>query len=391
MQDYKESNKKSKYMEDKYFDNLLTSYYEDYNKLKNKYNFKDESDINNNIDIDEKEYLIKKQNIDKLFTGDLLDIQDFNFDFCDNLINDIPKDNNYALLKTTQNKEDYELRLQGFIKNKKYGVLNEEKIEDENEEEDKVNIKAKDSEDLKKNIDNNINNNKINENDIKNNTSENNINNIAINENEEKESIGYIEDNQQFQENNDNYLKLTQKKSEEELPLFSDIISSNYNKNYKVPTYNNNEDEIVKKPKEEKNSNYEKEIEDENENRLILINKNREKMKFEDIISSDFEKDYKIPEYNIPNDVIKELKKEEKENNNITNNNNNLKEVNNIIKNNEEEGALIDAESVKEKENNEPEPEKKVEKKNSDDNDNLDDLKEIEYDDDDKQYNDFEG
>ena len=96
-------------------------------------------------------------------------------------------------------------------------------------------------------------------------------------------------------------------------------------------------------------------------------------MKFEDIISSDFEKDYKIPEYNIPNDVIKELKKEEKENNN-----NNLKEVNNIIKNNEEEGALIEAESVKEK-------------KNSDENDGIDDLEEIGYDGDNKQYNDFEG
>ena len=94
-------------------------------------------------------------------------------------------------------------------------------------------------------------------------------------------------------------------------------------------------------------------------------------MKFEDIISYDFEKDYKIPEYIIPNEVLKEL---EKENNNI--NNNNLKEVNNIIKNNEEEGALVEAESVKEKE---------------DENDDIDDLKEIGYDDDDKQYNDFEG
>ena len=251
MDDYKNSNKKSKYIEEKYFNNLLTTYYEDYNKLKNKYNFKDQTDFeSNNIDIDEKEYSIKKQNMNKLFSLDLFDIQDINFDFSDNLISNLSNDNQNTLLKTTQNKEDYNFRLQGFIKNKKNIIINEEKLEDE--EEDKVNIKAKNSEDLK------------------NNTSENNINNIAINENEEKESIGYIEDNQQFKENNNNYLKLNQKN--EDLPLFSDIISSNYNKNYKVPIYENNENEIIKKSKED----FKKKVENEEENKLILINDNKE-------------------------------------------------------------------------------------------------------------------
>jgi len=90
MEDYKKNNKGSKYMEDKYFNNLMKSYLEDYNKLKNKYKFKDDEDQKNiNIEIDEKDYDLKKQDIKQIFSGDLLDIQDFNFDVCDKLINDL--------------------------------------------------------------------------------------------------------------------------------------------------------------------------------------------------------------------------------------------------------------------------------------------------------------
>ena len=397
MDDYKNSNKKSKYIEEKYFNNLLTTYYEDYNKLKNKYNFKDQTDFeSNNIDIDEKEYSIKKQNMNKLFSLDLFDIQDINFDFSDNLINNLSNDNQNTLLKTTQNKEDYNFRLQGFIKNKKNIIINEEKLEDE--EEDKVNIKAKNSEDLK------------------NNTSENNINNIAINENEEKESIGYIEDNQQFKENNNNYLKLNQKN--EDLPLFSDIISSNYNKNYKVPIYENNENEIIKKSKED----FKKKVENEEENKLILINDNKENMKFEDIIKSDFNKEYKIPEYKIPNNIKKEIENDEKEDKNKRiifeeNKNNNiniskenkvndkLKEVNDLIINKKEKGEFIEDDNYKKEKNKKEESKvehnenvKEKEKKNIDDNYSdefekieVGDLQEIDNEDENnKKYNDFE-
>ena len=138
---FKNKNKRSKFMEDKYFNNLMTSYIEDYNKLKNKYHFKDDEDMKNtNIEIDKKDYDLKKQDINKIFSGNILDIKDFNFDICDNLINDMPKDDNITLLKSTQNKEDYEYRLQGIAKNKKNETLKEE-----NEEEDMVNIKGKDS------------------------------------------------------------------------------------------------------------------------------------------------------------------------------------------------------------------------------------------------------
>ena len=94
--------------------------------------------------------------------------------------------------------------------------------------------------------------------------SENNNNNTnknnEINTIEEKEQIGYIEDDTQFNlKNNENYLILNQPNKNGDLPLFSDIISSDFYDNYRVPFYENPEnivaeEENVVKPKEEENS-----------------------------------------------------------------------------------------------------------------------------------------
>ena len=132
MDDYNTSKKFSKYSEEKKFNSLLTNYYQDYNILKTKYNFVDEdNEEQNDYNITDEEYLNKRQNVEKIFSGDLFDIQDINFDVTDNLLMELPKDNNYSLIKNTQIKEDYDFRLQGFNKNNKYFVPNEEKIEDE--------------------------------------------------------------------------------------------------------------------------------------------------------------------------------------------------------------------------------------------------------------------
>ena len=381
MQDYKDTtNKKSKFMEEKYFNNLLSTYYDDYIKLKNKFNLKDKDDTEkNNLNVDEKDYEIKKENINQIFSGDLLEIQDFNFDVCDNLINEIPKENNYTLLKSTQNKKDYELRLQGFNNNKNQNqkinkslTLNEEQNEDE---EDKVNLKGKNSTE-KINNDKNID---INDNNI--NNEENNINNIEKNVNEEKESFEYMENNEQFNENNDNYLILNQQNIDEDLPLFSDIISSKYNKNYRVPFYEHDE--------EEKNIEIKKveKIEYDDENKLILVNENKKYMKFEDIIKNDFNEDYKIPEYKIPNDIKKEIEEEQKNKqeqkiNNEENKKNDVinNEVNNVIKI-KESGAFIEdngtkVEEKKENENiKEENDSNKIKKEENNNNDNYDDEK----------------
>ena len=410
---FKNKNKRSKFMEDKYFNSLMTSYIEDYNKLKNKYHFKDDEDMKNaNIEIDKKDYDLKKQDINKIFSGNILDIKDFNFDICDNLINEIPKDDNITLLKSTQNKEDYEYRLQGIAKNKKNETLKEE-----NEEEDMVNIKGKDSGNL---IINGKDKKDINNSEVKN--KNNIINEKNMNDNNEdnkaKESEVYIENDAQFKEN-DNYLKLNQQKLDDDLPLLYDILSSNYNKNYKIPFYEHEKDETLKKS-EDNYSDFEegKILEEAAENHLILINENKENMKFEDIIRSDFDKDYKIPEYKVINSIqIEKVNKQpdnqkqrvDNEENKIgnkiaVNNNNNL--LSDKIR---ESGALAEVENEDNKNDEEKkEVELKNEKVNIDnikdkrDNDEnydfneenfdkiaVDDLKDIEDFDEEKKYNDF--
>ena len=60
----------------------------------------------------------------------------------------------------------------------------------------------------------------------------------------------------QFHEDNDNYLKLNQHNlNDDELPLFDNIISNNYNKEYKAPIYEHDkiEKEEKKEEKEEEN------------------------------------------------------------------------------------------------------------------------------------------
>ena len=411
---FKNKNKRSKFMEDKYFNSLMTSYIEDYNKLKNKYHFKDDEDMKNtNIEIDKKDYDLKKQDINKIFSGNILDIKDFNFDICDNLINEIPKDDNITLLKSTQNKEDYEYRLQGIAKNKKNETLKEE-----NEEEDMLNIKGKDSGNLiingkdKKDINNSElknKNNIINENNMNDNNDDNKV----------KESEVYIKNDAQFKEN-DNYLKLNQQKLDDDLPLLYDILSSNYNKNYKIPFYEHEKDETLKKS-EDNYSDFEKGkiLEEADENHLILINENKENLKFEDIIRSDFDKDYKIPEYKVINSIqIEKVNKQpdnqkqrvDNEENKIgnkiaVNNNNNL--LSDKIR---ESGALAEVENEnnkndEEKKDVEPKNEKvNIDNNNKDKRDNdenydfneenfdkiaVDDLKDIEDFDEEKKYNDF--
>ena len=184
MQDYNESKRISRYSEEKQFNNLLSNYYQDYNVLKSKYNFINEEEKDKNeYDITEEEYFMKKQKVEKIFSGDLLDMNDFNFDFTDKLINDFPKENNYSLIKNTQLKDDYDFRLQGFSKNNKYMVPNEDKIEDEENENENENEENNKENNNNINI-NNLQNDKIEEQDKENIKEEDNNNKEVILENE---------------------------------------------------------------------------------------------------------------------------------------------------------------------------------------------------------------
>ena len=180
MDDYISSHKMSRYTQEKNFNNLLSNYYSDFNKLKNKYNFSEEEDPEKNeLEVSEEDYIIKRQNIDKIFSTDFFDMKELNFDVTDNLINEFPKENNYSLIKNTQIKDDYDSRIQGFLKNKKYLIPNNEKITDEEMENFNENEENNDNdENINLNAQNEINeiNNKNNKNE-ENNLSENNNNN----------------------------------------------------------------------------------------------------------------------------------------------------------------------------------------------------------------------
>ena len=84
-----------------------------------------------------------------------------------------------------------------------------------------------------------------------------------------------MENSEQFKEDNDNYLKLNQQNLDDEFPLFVDIISKDYNKDYKVPFYEHHK--IEKEEKEENFNDIEKKKEEDIDiNRLILENINKE-------------------------------------------------------------------------------------------------------------------
>ena len=121
MNDYYNTPKFNRRKDEKSFNNLLNSYYSDYKKLKNKYNFIEEEqneedypeDQNNNY-VDYEEFQQKKRNIYSLFlSNDTMDLDDINFDLTDNIINNMYDGRKETLLKNTQTNNDYNLRISG--------------------------------------------------------------------------------------------------------------------------------------------------------------------------------------------------------------------------------------------------------------------------------------
>ena len=123
MNDYYNTPRYYQRKDEKTFNNLLNTYYNDYQKLKNKYNFiedesNEEEDLEeeNNMNYNEDEYQTKLKNLNLLFlSNDTSDIDGINFELTDKIINTLYNGKNDSLLKNTQTKDDYILRL-NFIK-----------------------------------------------------------------------------------------------------------------------------------------------------------------------------------------------------------------------------------------------------------------------------------
>ena len=320
--------------EDKNFNGILNKYYNDYNKIKNKYNvIEDESveeEYANYNRFDYNEYENRKANINYLFFSyDSPEIDENTFDLTDTLVNDMYNGNEDTLLKNTQIKSDYDKRLDE--ENELRAPSNQptlsnyvnEKLDDENENEppvydDDKNKKEEEKKENESKIDD-----KKNENDIINEEKENDNDNEV--DNIDKKSLRESEKNNKKED--EEYILMLEnnnQNNDDELMMFRDIISSDFRKYYnppyyKIPEYILKEIEKEKEEKIEKKEEYEK-YKDHN-----IVNKDEDGniKKLENIIKEDNKNPqldqiidpYDKNEYPPQNPEIKEEEKEKEKKN----------------------------------------------------------------------------
>ena len=224
--------------EDREFHQLLNAYFNDYNKFHKKYIIpympqKEEP----KSDFDINQYELKKKNISSLFFNyDLKNVEDYDFYFTDNLINTMYNGDNDTIIKNMQIKNDYEIRLNGN-KRKEIKINNFMDNDDYNDYDD-------DDHDGNKGKKRNI---VFNE-EKGSGTESSNMNKkkyqlYKVNEDEKKneednddQNIFYLQNRNIAQD--DNFLNFkTNIYFNTSLPLFSDIIKSNFNENYDAPIY----------------------------------------------------------------------------------------------------------------------------------------------------------
>ena len=213
--------------QDRAFNQLLNSYYDDYNKFKNRHKIlskplrAERTAFNYNL------YELKKKNFNTLFFNyDLKNNEDFDFGFTDGLIKSMYNGKNYTLIKTKEIKNDYDMRLnENENNNIMYNnyVDSDEDINIDTGEEKKINFGeeiisgTESSKKPKKN-------NKFNR--VK------KIKEVSGDD----ENIFYLKDGDQVID--DNYLDFKNKLYyNNTFPLFNEIINSNFNKDYEIPIY----------------------------------------------------------------------------------------------------------------------------------------------------------
>ena len=213
--------------QDRAFNQLLNSYYDDYNKFKNRHKIlskplrAERTAFNYNL------YELKKKNFNALFFNyDLKNNEDFDFGFTDGLIKSMYNGKNYTLIKTKEIKNDYDMRLNEYENNNiMYNIYvdSDEDINIDTGEEKKIDFGeeiisgTESSKKPKKN-------NKFNR--VK------KIKEVSGDD----ENIFYLKDGDQVID--DNYLDFKNKLYyNNTFPLFNEIINSNFNKDYEIPIY----------------------------------------------------------------------------------------------------------------------------------------------------------
>lgn len=348
----------NKRRQDREFHEILSNYYNDFNKLSKKHPF-----LKNNQNFikpkqqetfDYNQYEMKKKNINALFFKYDNSENDLNFDFTDELINSMNDGNNKSFLNSFEIKQDYNKRLalhkKNEIKNEFETDINNTNLysldkninlsiisdQKQTKTDDKINqiknVPAKQTKKDEINQNNNDQEKQIKEDNviqndliIENYQDINDINNkqpkIQLENKKEELELNEIKEEQEDElARYKNYLK------ENKFPCFEDFINP-YNKtNFIPPVY------IPEEPESEKNESESKKIseyndfenieENKNENESNLkkssVNKdeNAQLQNVENIINSNSNMEYPNPLDNNFNNLGNEKKEENKEEDN---------------------------------------------------------------------------
>ena len=372
--------------QDREFHEVLSNYYNDFNKLSKKHPF-----LKNNQNFikpkqqetfDYNQYEMKKKSINALFFKYDNSENDLNFDFTDELINSMNDGNNKSFLNSFEIKQDYNKRLALYKKNEikneietdtnntnLYSLdknINLSIISDQKQRktDDKINqiknVPAKQTKEDEINKNNNSSEKQINQdNEIQNNLiienyqDINDINNkqkIQLENKKEELELNEIKEEQEDElARYKNYLK------ENKFPCFEDFINPFNKTNFIPPVY------IPEEPESEKNESKSKKISEYNDFENIEENKNENESNLkkssvnkdenaqlpnvENIINSNSNIEYPYPRDNNFNNLGNEKKEENKEEDNyedekfddiIDNDKNNNDENNNDKNNNDQ-------------------------------------------------------
>ena len=226
--------------QDKAFNQLLNNYYEDYNKFQKKHQFRKvppkpikKDDFNFNFN----QYELKKKNLSILFfTNDLKNNEEIDFSMTDKLINSMYNGKDETLIKSTQIKNDYEKRLNENNKNKDKDEIQYNNFINDNDNnqilkrEKKIDFR----EDISSGDQSSSNKNDPN---IRINKDKTHLKKIkTVKEDDDDKNIFFLENGDNILD--DNYLEFNNKMYlDSKMPLFKDIINSNFNDNYEPPTY----------------------------------------------------------------------------------------------------------------------------------------------------------
>ena len=266
--------------QDKAFNQLLNNYYEDYNKFQKKHKFRKippkpikKDDFNFNFN----HYELKKKNLSVLFfMNDLKNNEEMDFNMTDKLINSMYIGKDETLIKTMQIKNDYEKRLNDNKKNKDIDEIQYNNFINDNDKNQL--LKREKKIEFKEDISSGDQSSSIKINKDK--TELKKINKIKE---QDDENIFFLENGDNIL--NDNYLKFKNNVFlDSKLPLFKDIINSNFNDNYEPPIYIVPQSVLDEEEKNKKNKENQQNLINLQRNQTINKYKDGELKRFKDII-----------------------------------------------------------------------------------------------------------